>query len=184
MITFTSLKRLAIAIVGLSLFISAIPTYADQPVIEILEYRWTNQVGNAIDSNKPIPPFFENRYGQYPRHPPLYLWMKVRANEAAFEQLKESGNLTLRHKWFRRIGTKVIWTRDNIPLTIGRLEMTDLLQDIVQNHGYFDWRTHSVKNNIQRGGWEVIVQADNAKLKCDPNKSKITTKCRFFIRVK
>lgn len=134
--------------------------FDDGSLIKVQEVIWTT----GIDENRN----YTDRLQGSGSPGPLYLWMQVMGGQEALAQLRENGELPLRHKWFRIIGSIVAPNRshsltDEINLTIGgRDEIIHKLEMELAEKRYFDWRTWSMKQNIRPGRWEVwLVYADN-----------------------
>lgn len=100
---------------------------------------------------------------------PLFLWIKVRGEQKAFDSLKKKRRLTIEHKWtYNYLG----WHTDRIDVSIGRNPPIDddtlekLAQELEVN-GYFDWRTWSKKEQLVPGEYSVVcVDGFDQPLRC------------------
>ena len=124
----------------------------------------------------------------------LFLWLRIEANEDALRVLEKKGMLPIRCRWVHYVGTMVSLENsreliDEIKLGVGTNTLVaKLKQEIVNNpnHG-FDWRTWSMKKQIQYGDWEVeVVYSDpqSTPLLCLPKHGREPVPCHFEISVR
>lgn len=171
------------ALIGLAVFaalsLAATNVHAEEQLIVVKQTAWTNYVDKK---NRQV----EKTYQDTAPVAPLYLWMRVTGGEAALAQLKEEGKLPIRHKWFleRLIGTTpegVTTMLDDINIPAGANRLLEQLQYEVNQRGFFDWRTWSMKEHIRRGLWRVrVVYADGEPVLCGEQNAP----CEFAIKVK
>lgn len=142
-----------------------LPVFAENPHVTVAEAVWTSAIGNDKMPQK--------RYAKQAPLAPLYLWMRLQADEQVLQVLREQGKLPIRHKWFRSRFGRLYFDRtqrpiDSIDLTVGTREKLQKLQVEIEQRGFFDWRTWSGKRNMQRGYWRVrVVYADNTPVLCE-----------------
>lgn len=169
--------------IGLAVFVAlslaTTNVHAEEQLIVVKQTAWTNHVDKKSRQ-------VEKTYQNTAPVAPLYLWMRVTGGEAALAQLKEEGKLPIRHKWFleRLIGTTpegVTTMLDDINIPAGANRLLEQLQYEVNQRGFFDWRTWSMKEHIRRGLWRVrVVYADGEPVLCGQE----NVPCEFAIRVK
>jgi hypothetical protein len=157
-------------------FLNTAEVHAKEPVIEVSEAVWTNGVENKN--------YLEKYDGTAPLGE-LYLWMRITCKKKALEFLKDKGKIPIRHKWYRCIGHKLLSEKtpkliDAINLSIGKKEKIEKIEMELNERGFFDWRTWSMKRNMRRGVWYVyLVYGDGKAVLCDDG----MTKCVFKIKV-
>ena len=109
-----------------------------ETLLDIIEIAWTDEI---TEEKNPLNIYANG--GSAPVEHPLFLWVKVRGKQEAFDRLKQKGRLTIQHKWtYNNLG----WQTDRIDVSIGRDPVIDettlmkLAQELAAK-GYFDWRT-------------------------------------------
>jgi len=159
----------------LSLFL-ALPVYAENPALTVAEAVWASAIGKDK-----MP---QQKYQRQAPLAPLYLWMRIQADEEVLQVLRSQGKLPIRHKWFRSRFGRLYFDQtqrpiDSIDLGIGTREKLQKLQLEIDERGFFDWRTWSGKRNMRRGYWRVrVVYADNTPVLCEGEP------CVYDIKVK
>jgi hypothetical protein len=134
-------------------------------LLEINEIIWTD--GVDLETKKPM-----TIYQETALKGSLYLWMKIRGNQQALEELRQNSKLPIRHKWFSYIGTRPYFDStkeptDTIDLSVGKREVLSELNAELDNRGFFEWRVWSGKKNVRAGWWRVdVVYADNQPVMC------------------
>lgn len=105
---------------------------------------------------------------------PLFLWIRVRGEQEAFDRLKQKRSLTIEHKWtYNYLG----WHTDRIDVSIGRNPPIDdgILEKLAQElevNGYFDWRTWSKKERLVPGAYSAVcVDGFDQPLRCSQSES-------------
>lgn len=165
-----------ILIVLIIMLASGQKVYAEDPLITIVKAVWTDGVDNKRNPKQ--------EYGESvssSKH--LYLWTRVKGGEEALNILESRGKLPIRHKWYTYIGTSPQFEEsqkpiDAVNLSVGKKAKINELRLEVDNHGYFDWRTWSMKKNIRAGWWKVrIVYEDGEPVLCEDEP------CEYVINV-
>jgi len=134
-------------------------------LLEINEIVWTD--GVDLETKNPMKVYQETAPNGF-----LCLWMKIRGNQQALEELRQNGKLPIRHKWFSYIGTRPYFDStkeptDTIDLSVGKHEVLSELNAELDNRGFFEWRVWSSKKNVRAGWWRVdVVYADNQPVMC------------------
>jgi hypothetical protein len=162
--------RFAICFLALGAFGSA--AHAD-PLLTVEEVRWTNvvsdgQYAESYDTTAPVQP--------------LYLWMRAAGSAATLEHLRAAGKLPIRHLWFKATGAALRYEQstDVINLDIGSPEVLKPLTRELDNRGFFDWRTWSMKEHMSQGWWLVKLQyADGTPVLCGDDHHR----CEFGINI-
>jgi len=139
------------------------------PVLTVAEIVWTDGV---TDDKNPLNTYANGSTVSVSK--PLFLWIKVRGEQKAFDSLKKKRSLTIEHKWtYNYLG----WHTDRIDVSIGRNPPIDddtlekLAQELEVN-GYFDWRTWSKKERLVPGEYSVIcVDGFDQPLSCSQAES-------------
>ena len=121
----------------------------NRPGLVIAEFAWTNNVNSERN--------FDEKYVDRGPTAPIVFWTKVHATKEALEFLREDGRLPIWHKWFVACGATVRFdvSRDPIDaIDLGGIpgEVVEQLQTEVDSRGYFDWRTWSRKERVNRTG--------------------------------
>src|SRR5258708_6558909 len=121
--------------------------------LRITEYAWTT----GIESFQ-----FVDQLPSQIATQPVYLWMRVKADESALRDLETKGMLPIRHRWVHYLGTIVRIEgggrlTDEITLGIGTSDVIARLKQKVNKDHFFDWRTWSMKENVRPGEWIVEV---------------------------
>ena len=130
---------------------------AEECRLEVVEAVWTDGIA---DQNPGLV------YHNTAQVGPLYLWMRVKGSKWALQRLQNAGKLPIHHQWFRHtiIGVDpegITQMIETIKVSAGDSELSDKLQTEIEHHGYFDWRTWSMKENIRSGKWVVKVFYDD-----------------------
>jgi hypothetical protein len=138
----------------------------ENSLITITKAAWTSGVDNMKNPKE----IYKESVSDVQR---LYLWMRIRGKEKALEVLDSEGKLPIQHLWIYSTGMSQVNAgslrpTDAIDLTVGKKDKIDKLRSEVNERGFFDWRTWSMKKNITKGWWLVkILYADGSPVLCD-----------------
>lgn len=140
-----------------------------ETLLDIIEIVWTDGI---TEEKNPLNIYRND--GSAPVDQPLFLWIKVRGRQEAFDRLKQKGRLTIQHKWtYNNLG----WQTDRIDVSIGRDPVIDdmtlmKLEQELAAKGYFDWRTWSKKERLVPGEYSVTcVDGFDQPLRCSQDES-------------
>ncbi len=164
------------ALVALAATASAGGCLATGDLVQVAEYAWTNRVDDGA---------YAEVYQDTAPLGPLYLWTRLHAEAPALETLRHEGKLPIRHKWFKCVGSRLVYEItttpvDAIDLAVGDPRQLELLASELHGRGFFDWRTWSMKEHLRRGLWVVrLVYADDSAVKCNGSDER----CEFAIDV-
>ncbi|MBI5503652.1 MAG: hypothetical protein HY899_02550 [Deltaproteobacteria bacterium] len=176
-------KRSSIVLAIVMLLVCLDTGRASAQALEIVESAWTSGVHDLQYVDKLGP--------NVPQHP-LYLWLRVAADEGALRELEKKNMLPMRNRWryYAGIGTEsesreVI---DEIHLGVGTAELVAKLEREIaaSPDGKFDWRVWSMKSRIRPGDWVVEVvysDAGSTPVPCRSQATNALEPCRFEIRV-
>jgi len=151
-------------------------TQAENSLITITEAVWTSGVDDMKNPKK----IYEETASSVQK---LYLWMRIQGKEKALEVLDSQGKLPIQHLWIYSTGMSQVDAGslkpiDAIDLTVGKKDKINKLRLEVNERGFFDWRTWSMKRNITRGWWLVkILYADKTPVLCNDQP------CEYAIKV-
>lgn len=160
-------------IVCLPIVLQSQSAQAEEARIEVEQAVWTN----GIDSRN-----YTVTYSDRAPVAPLYLWMRVKGSDWALRELQQVGKLPIYHKWFRHsiIGVSSGGVTEMIKISAGTKQLVEQLQTEIDNRGFFDWRTWSMKKHINKGRWVVkVVYADGDPVLCEDQKP-----CQYEILVR
>lgn len=164
----------------LSALLSAPSVHAEQELIEITHAVWTDGVNRATRE-------YAREYQEQAPAGSLYLWMRIKAHQGALDRLASEGKLPIRHQWYRESllgvlpeGSAETEMIDDIAIPAARKSLAHSLQSEINQRGFFDWRTWSVKQKIKRGTWQVrVVYADYSPVLCGEEHKP----CEYLINV-
>jgi hypothetical protein len=148
----------------------------DQLSLKVSRAEWAQQI--AADREVEI------SFEDFARPGPLYLWMEVRGKRQALAHLADEGKLPIVHVWVRYLGQVPVEEEgvpvDKISLDIGSKEMLSKLRYELNQRGFFDWRTWSMKESVPSHSlWRVFVEYnDGSPVMCDGKQ------CVYEIRVR
>lgn len=150
--------------------------------LEIVESAWTSGVQDLQYVDKLGP--------DVPQHP-LYLRLRIEADEAALCELEKKQMLPVRHRWRHYVGTSQVTEKgeliDEIRLGVGTAELVSRLKQEISTKGSFDWRVWSMKSRIRPGDWVVDVVYSDARstpVLCRSRTTNALEPCRFQITVR
>ena len=124
----------------------------------------------------------------------LYFWMRLEAGLNAVEKLKKDGGLPIKHRWSAFVGHEIEpdWEPEyeDIQATDAMGHDAVQLSSEVEVHGFFDWRTQTMKERTYEGSAykiEILDAHDNPipcaeDLDCLPCKDNI--RCAVVMRVR
>ena len=166
-----------LAAIVLAVLSASTTALATDSLITVSEFAWTDKIADGQ---------YVAKYDATAPLQPIYLWMRLRVETAAFDTLCAAGKLPIRHKWFHSLGSALMFEdtqclTDAIPLAVGDVSQLQPLKRELDHQGFFDWRTWSMKEHIRPGMWIVrLVYADNTPVLCGDDGQQ---PCEFSIEI-
>lgn len=151
--------------------------------LEIVESAWTSGVRDYQ---------YVDRLGREVPQQPLYLWLRIAADEGALRELEKKNMLPMRNRWRyyagKFTGSESREIIDEIRLGVGTAEVVPKLEREIaaSPDGKFDWRVWSMKSRIRPGDWVVeVIYSDigSTPVPCRSQDTNTLEPCRFEIRV-
>lgn len=171
------------------LLIGAIPACAlaqaasERPSIHMqaARYVWTTEIDSQTRQ-------FRNSVTGRTKPGPIYLWLSVQGDRAAFDWLNErsaSGAMPIFMYWLKRdLDGYYSDPADVVQLAVGAKDQLQLLGSQLEQTGSFSWRVWAGKKSASRGTWSVrVVDAWGGYLTC-PTELDAAALCNMEIEVR
>lgn len=132
----------------------------------IYENFWTNDI-NPANASRQI--YAETA----PAGGPLYLCISIKGKKDTLDILRESGALSsIRHKWFRYIGTRPFFEEVQKPVSVINSSTTNPPPNKSRNEEFpieqLEWFMCSSQRQIRSGWWQVdVVYTNNEPVMCN-----------------
>ena len=144
---------------------AAVAQEQEKDQLYVKDFAWTNQV----TADRTV----DQKFTDVAPISPITLWTRVVGSQKALDILRAQNRLPIWHQWYISCGAEVDFLSAarpiaEIDLKIDGDDVLDALETEVQSRNFFDWRTWSMKENVNGCRYTVrIVDNQSDPIYCE-----------------